>query len=545
MEPSLRHNSLPNLIREKLPRQLPEFLAQQRWFGGKARAIQSAEILDVIPIVMGKRTAFLILVRVIYTQEDNDLYALPLIATEENLLPISPALDSISALHLKLEGDGRETILYNAFLDADFSKAVFDFVRTGSTSNGGVGELTAFPLRVFQDLLDAGGAPPDPSLMKAEQSNTSIRYGDRFILKVFRRLEEGINPDLEIGAFLTGSTSFKNIPPLCGALEYNRSHAPNIVVGILQAFVPNQGDAWRYTLASLENFFEKASSIKDWAAKPLLPPISIIKLCQAEFPLDLPELIGSYWDSAALLGRRTAQLHLALASDFGNADFVPEEFTESARRAQRESMRDLTLNVFRILEQRIAKLPTSVQNDAANILKQEGEIQDRFDALTHQKMTGKLIRIHGDFHLGQVLYTGSDFVIIDFEGEPARPLEERRRKRSPVQDVAGMLRSFHYAAYTGLSIQALKIDADPKTREGLERWAQYWQRWVSARFVGEYLKVTGQSHILPQSEGELSILLGAYLLEKAVYELGYELNNRPEWAGLPLRGILDLVEEGR
>jgi maltose alpha-D-glucosyltransferase / alpha-amylase len=541
MEQAHRDNSLPAHIRLGLPRLLPEFLVQQRWFGGKARSIESAEILEVIPIAVGQRTAFLILARLKYTEGADDLYALPLIPLDTVGSQDSENTNGASTLRLKFERESQEIILANAFGDKSFSLALLDLMHNSSSIAGEAGVLSAIPAKSFHDAPELGSANLEPSLMKAEQSNTSVRYGNRYILKFFRRLEEGINPDLEIGVFLTEKASFEYAPPLCGTFEYRRSGAPAIALGILQAFVPNQGDAWRYTLGALEHFFQNLSSSPSGTKQSSLPSLPFMELCKSEFPPDVSERIGSYWDSAALLGRRTAQLHLALASGIENPDFRPEEFSSAFQRSQWESMRDLTSKVFRILGKRIATLPGPIQGVATTVLGRESEILGRLELFTQQKMTAELIRIHGDYHLGQVLYTGSDFVIIDFEGEPARSLEERRKKRCPVQDVAGMLRSFHYAAYTGLADCAMSQDADSRAYDRLEQWAQYWQRWISVRFLKEYLTVAGECAFLPKSEEEFAVLLNAYLLEKAVYELGYELNNRPDWVRLPLQGILQLI----
>jgi maltose alpha-D-glucosyltransferase / alpha-amylase len=542
MEQARRDNSLPARIREGISRLLPDYLVHQRWFGGKARTIQSAEVLDLITVPAGRRPAFLLLARINYTEGNNDLYALPLIPVDGEDPQISASESSTSTLRMKFESGREELILSDAFLHKEFSNALLELIRNGSIAKGSIGDLTAIPTKRFRN---EAGTSLEPTLMKAEQSNTSVRFGDRFILKFFRRLEEGINPDLEIGSFLTEKTSFKHAPPLCGSFEYRRPGTPAVALGILQAFVPNHGDAWRYTLGALESFFEKVSSLKSGGAQPALLILPLMELCKSEFPPDAADLIGSFWDSAALLGRRTAQLHLALGSDSEDPAFRPEEFSSTFQRSQCESMRELALKVFRILEKRLAALPPSVQGAANEVLMRESEILGRFEAFTRQKMTGELIRIHGDYHLGQVLYTGSDFVIIDFEGEPARSLDERRKKRSPVQDVAGMLRSFHYAAYTGLSTRVSKKDAGANAYESFEPWARNWYLWICVRFLKEYLLAAGTCRFLPRSDKEFAVLLEAYLLEKAVYELGYELNNRPDWVRLPLQGIFQLIGRKR
>ncbi len=537
-----QHNSLTQQIRTRLPPVLPAFLSRQRWFGGKARAIQSAEILDIIPIEGSSRKAFVVLARLKYFEGHDDIYAVPLVhATGEPTFPPGGAA-TLPRLFLHGEGKREGPVFYDALADEQFASVLLEAIASGRGFAGETGEIKAWPTQAFRGW-ELANADLRPSLMRAEQSNTSIRFGDRLILKFYRRLEEGINPDLEIGTFLTDKATFAHTPPLGGALEYQRARGPAMTLGILQAFVPNQGDAWRYTLATLDAFLEKTSLSASVSARPPSLLRGVAGLRKSGIPPDVPATIGEYWDSAGLLGRRTAQLHLALASNSEDPSFRAEPCSTSFQQSQHQSMRDLASQVLRTLERRLATLPDSTRRKAESVLKREKELLARFDSFAVQKMTGELIRIHGDYHLGQVLYTGSDFVIIDFEGEPARSLEERRAKRCPLQDVAGMLRSFHYAAYTALAKRVSEPSAGDATSDNLAAWAQYWHSWVSAQFLSEYLNLTSQADFLPDSERELSILLDAYLLDKACYELGYELNNRPDWAKLPLQGILQLLGE--
>jgi maltose alpha-D-glucosyltransferase/alpha-amylase len=242
------------------------------------------------------------------------------------------------------------------------------------------------------------------------------------------------------------------------------------------------------------------------------------------------------------LGRRTAELHLALASDPVDPNFAPEPFTAGYQRPLHQSMRNLTGRVLQLLRRRLKTLPEAAQAEAQQVLDFEPELFRRFHSLLDHKISALRTRTHGDYHLGQVLYTGKDFVIIDFEGEPARPLKERRLKRSPIQDVAGMLRSFHYAAYAAFFEQAASGLVQPQSQTTLEMWSRFWHTWVSVAFLKTYLQVANGAPFLPQSPAELRILLDAYLLEKAVYELGYELNNRPGWVKIPLQGILQTLQ---
>ena len=257
----------------------------------------------------------------------------------------------------------------------------------------------------------------------------------------------------------------------------------------------------------------------------------------------MQETISSYLPTAQLLGQRTAELHIALASDAVDPHFAPEPFSILYQRSIYQTMRSLTAQSFPLLRQRLKGLPQTVRGEAQRVLDREQDVLKRFQAILGRKITAMRIRCHGDYHLGQVLYTGKDFVIIDFEGEPARPLSERRIKRSPLRDVAGMLRSFHYAAYTTLFNQEAEgvYASHPEALAFLEPWARFWYLWVSAVFLKTYCENASRASFLPRTREELQVLLDAYLLEKAVYELDYELNNRPDWVRIPLQGILQLL----
>jgi maltose alpha-D-glucosyltransferase/alpha-amylase len=360
-----------------------------------------------------------------------------------------------------------------------------------------------------------------------------VVYGDQLILKLFRKLEEGINPDLEVGAFLTEVAHFKNIPQLAGSLEYQSRSGKIMAQGILQCFVPNQGDAWRYTLSSLGAFYEGLrEQFRDGS------PMPIPDGKNSSLPGPAASALETYSQSAKLLGRRTAEMHLALSVDSQNPAFVPEAFTAQYQSALQRSLVELTERIFGQLREKKASLPSETQAKATVLANKENEILSRFRSALSEPLHALRTRIHGDYHLGQVLFTGSDFVIIDFEGEPARPLSERRLKRSPLQDVAGMLRSFHYAAFSPLiGADAMK----PEEAARLNPWAEFWNARISADFLAAYFDTCRDAAFLPKNRSELQSLLELHLLEKAVYELGYELNNRPGWVGIPVEGIGKLL----
>jgi trehalose synthase-fused probable maltokinase len=508
-------------LKVALKSQLPAYLLQQRWFGGKAREFHSTEVFDTVPMRRDGFAALVIFARVEYADGGRDLYAIPLIAGSSS--PTTP--DNDRSLHIPSEKEGHQIVLRDALQDERFLSLLLEAVQTGLIFPGPASEIRTSRTKALASYESIPVSEMRPRPIKAEQSNTSVIYGDRFIMKFYRRLEEGINPDLEIGTFLTERAQFAHIPQLLGSLEYLSSEARRMTQGILQTYVPNQGDAWQYTLKSISSFYEEVAK-----HPPETPP-------HRSLPDFARASLAPYLDSAALLAKRTAELHLALASDAHDSAFAPEPFDERFQRAFEKSLLELTQRVFALLRQTKQQLPDESRAKAEEIEKKESEIIARFQSSLHQPIRATRIRIHGDYHLGQVLYTGSDFVIIDFEGEPARPLSERRTKRSPLQDVAGMLRSFHYAAHVALLAPANGISIDKNEIDSLKIWAESWSDWVTDKFLTTYLHTAGGAHYLPPTAAEIKSLLQVHLLEKAVYELSYELNNRPTWVEIPLEGI--------
>ncbi len=521
---------------------LPDFLRARRWFGGKARAIQSVEILEAIPMAQatGGPTALFALLKVGYMEGKPETYVLPLtFAAGEQAAHVQSEMPQTIVAHLRV--NGKEGVVYDALWDKDFSKELLEVIARGRQFKGALGEVMASPTPAFRQLVPSPDAGLEPSVMQAEQSNTSVVYGGKLILKLFRRLEEGLNPDLEIGRFLT-EKGFTHIPPVAGSLEYRRSSGEPVSMAILQGFVPNQGDAWRHTLATLGQYFGQI--LRKQPVQEVIPSKSLLVLSEEDTPLVVTERIGPYLREAELLGQRTGELHVTLAKESGDPNFNPEPFSDVSRQALADSMLALADQAFPLLRQHLTNLPGAVHGDAQKVINLEGEVRRRLRLIRDQHITAMCIRCHGDYHLGQVLYTGKDFVIIDFEGEPARPLSERRQKGSPLRDVAGMLRSFHYAAYAALLLGKVS-GVRPEDFSSLEPWARFWYLWVSVTFLKAYLTTAAQAPFLPSTRGELEMLLEAHLLEKAVYELGYELNNRPDWVKIPLQGILQLLDTAR
>ncbi len=522
--------------RAQLERLLPAFLAGQRWFAGKGRQITGASIVEALPLAdagAGQTAGFLAIVDVKYAEGDPDTYALALAARRADGEGWAPPEHAVLA---RVEAADGPWLLLDGAWEPSVAEAllrVFDRrPPRGDRLRIGVGKTYA-----FRDARSRDAEPPTSRVAQAEQSNTSIIFDDRVILKLFRRLEQGRNPDLEIGRFLTERTSFANAAPVAGALELHGLGREPRTLAILHRFVNNEGDAWSYALDALDDFFEHAMARgRSRPAPEAVDPL-------AAFPPEPPgdetrTLVGPFLPNAELLGRRTAELHLALASITDDPAFAPEPFSAMYQRSLYQSAQSLATRTFRWLR---ARRPDVL--GVEELLEREGEVFERFDRwLRGGRIKALRIRVHGDFHLGQVLWTGSDFVIIDFEGEPARPLGERRIKRSPLADVAGMLRSFDYAAE-----QARRSPSSSRLVSGkadrLGPWARVWSRWVGAAFLAEYLAVAAVGGILPGDAEETRSLLRALVLDKAMYEVAYEMNHRPDWLATPVRGVLELLRE--
>ena len=518
-------------MRNGLVAVIPEFLASRRWFGGKARTVRAIEVSDIIPLTSAPSRAFLTLIRVIYAAGSSETYSVPLILkSPEETIPAGAF-----PLTVKLPSEPEASVLYDAVLNESFLEFLLQAVARGSTFSGTGGEVTAVHTAALSSLWRSSQERLQPALMNAEQSNTSVIFGKRLVLKIFRRLEEGINPDVEVGTFLTEGSRFSHSPAMAGHLQYASTAGRSSSLGIVQAFVPNEGDAWKFTLGALASYYDGKTN--DPIEPDQTPPDGLLARASQPLPAHARERIGEYLQFTELLARRTAELHLALSSASGDPAFYPEPFTSADLGVFSQSALDLLNQTFELLREKQKTLPEDIREHAARVLALEEEAVRRLRSLLQMGITAMRTRIHGDYHLGQVLFTGTDFVIIDFEGEPARSLSERRAKRSPLQDVAGMLRSFHYAAYAPL----LGSPSGPQNVQTRSQWADYWQAWVCATFLRTYLNISGNAGHIPHNKVELQALLDAYLLEKAIYELKYELNNRPQWLAIPLEGIVHLL----
>jgi trehalose synthase-fused probable maltokinase len=434
---------------------LIEYITRQRWYGAKSRTVSHCEPLDTVTIRQAEPQLTLALVELRYDTGAHDLY------------------------QLVLSDDGGEAFDGLAE-DPSLARELVSAMRAGLTVQGEEGAAEFRPAEDFSALGRELGAA---RLVSSEQSNSSVVFDDALILKVFRHLEPGINPELEVLRFLS-EQGFRNIPALGG--WYGYSGGPlTATLGLLQEYVAGAVGGWELALGEVSSAPER------------------------------------FLDRLARLGEVTAQMHTALGSDPNDPAFAPEEPSV-------ESLGLLTATV----DEEIARVFLSLPEDderLAPILGRGEEVREQLRLLTHAGSSGRVIRTHGDYHLGQTLMTRNDWVILDFEGEPGRTLVERRRKRSPLRDVAGMLRSFAYAATAAELTRDAQVPHD-------------WEERARERFLESYLDTVDQA-LLPSGDAAIDRLLAVFELEKAVYELQYELDNRPDWVGIPVAGIERLMQQ--
>jgi maltose alpha-D-glucosyltransferase/alpha-amylase len=516
-----------NSQREQLERDiLPNHIRNSRWFGSKARTFRNLKVTEQLAFSSDADGARLWFVEVNYLDGPTETYAFPVkIASGELAHSISQNSPHAVVAHYSRSNGA---ILCDAVWDSAFRSQLFQAIVQHRTFTAQAGQFVGLPTPALQSV-DAH-VSENSHVLSAEQSNSSILFGSKFFLKLYRKLEDGVNPDVEITRFLTEQTDFPNVPGFVGALEYRRAKTEPTVVCLLQRAVPNEGNVWTLTVDAIGRYYERVLERKADLQNEIAPPGVLLE-----------ELVGGvYPDKVRLLGQRTGELHLALASHSDNPAFAPEPFNAMAQRSVFQSMRTSLRRAFTSLEKKLSDVPAKFRSEAREVLGAENEILAREKRLLDRRTNAAKIRIHGDYHLGQLVYTGKDFVILDFEGEPARPLSDRKMKRSALRDVAGMMRSFQYAAYAALWQPAMRKEDVPF----LERWADFWYRQTSSLFLQSYLNTTAAAIFIPKNSDDLQIMLEAYLLDKAVYEIGYELNNRPSWVLIPIRGIKQILQAG-
>lgn len=524
-------------VRQGLERELlPCFLPGQRWFAGKARGLETVRIIDWT-VLDGDAT--LVVVAVSDASGGEDHYFVPLRRIGATCLPCDLEPWQIGAItHEDYE---EATLILDGLADPNTSRTLLQLIVSGESIPTVRGAIRGVPTAACAAACGPSDLALTPRYRAIEQSNSALRFGDRLFLKVFRRLMPGVNPDFEIGRFLTERVQFPRVPMMAGAIEYHPEGAEPITLAILQSWVESAGTGWERALAALADYYERTEALID-QSPPIATDRSLLDLTESGEPIPalVRQVIGVELDAAATLGRRTGELHRALASAPDDPSFAPESFTTEDLAlvvAEAIAQTDATLDALR---RSLDRLNPAVAAEARHVLDGRLALLRHLDALTQLTPDGVKIRIHGDYHLGQVLRTkDDDFFLLDFEGEPSKPLERRRARQSPWKDVVGMLRSFDYAAFAGLFAHCAD---NPERFERLVPWALAWRTWTSVAFLRSYLENTRASGLTTGDPRFRAALLDALTLDKALYELLYELNHRPAWARIPLQGVVALAE---
>ncbi len=518
--------------RAQLERALVADLPQRRWFRSKAHSISGAHLQDRIEVT-GSDVMILFL-DVEYVDADPETYVVPISLATGNDAERIRIEEATAVIAEVVSGSGETGIVYDAAYDPSFPTALIHLAAGRRKARGRTVTLSADPVAGCRTLgAEIEGQAVRPGSL--DHSNTSVVFGDRLIVKLARKFEAGPSPEVEMGRFLSERAGFGHVARTRGVLNAETG-GTRATFAIIQDYVPNLGDAWSHTLSSLGLVFEQVAARFEELGEPPAPshPLEID-------PAEMEEahhLLGATMLDASLLGQRTGELHLASASVADDPVFGPQPMSTLYQRSLYQSLRSSVRASFNLLRRRLEGLSETQADLAELVLGREEELLQVLRSITTEKIDAMRIRVHGDYHLGQVLYTGNDFVIIDFEGEPMRPVSERRIKQLGLRDVAGMLRSYQYTTQMALQAALDSGVESPGQPDGLASWADAITGWLAAGFLRGYLTTVDGSGIVPAAPHHLRWLLDSLMLDKAAYELGYELNNRPDWVEIPLRGIL-------
>ncbi len=559
---------------QHLEHALPGFLQRHRWFPDKQRPILRTKVVDILSVravpAMSKKQKRstpstvgrvpepqILLVQVDFVDGSNDLYVLPVVLAageqQQNILGDHPGAGIIH-----ITRDGETVTLCDATREPELWQSLQDAVAQQSTLPGKKGELRAFNgegfgricgIKADEELVsqvpgtvNSTSTPLTVSLPTSEKRNILANLGQKFQWKIFRRLEEGPNPDLEVGRYLTEQAKFPSIPELAGGLEYIAPTGECFTLGLVHEFVSNQGTAWRYTRDELQRYLERIEAERVGApAEELLPKCTPLELAEVPLPQAALDVMGQSLSMAELLGKRTAELHFALAAGTSK-EFAPEPFNKLYQRSLYQSIRVQVIKAIDLLRQKQNELLPEGAELAEQLLAREEELHQICRDVKDGRFTALRTRCHGDLHLQHLLFTGKDFLFINLEGETARPLGERRIKTSPLKDVACMMRSFHYASQA-VSLKSLSgqplVEA---TSSHVEDWLEVWYLWTTAAYLRTYLAAAQTGTFLPADREALATLLKAYIMEKSASELIHELQTRPEWVVTPLTSLLQVMQ---
>jgi maltose alpha-D-glucosyltransferase/alpha-amylase len=520
--------------RSLLHESLPAFLEGRPWFGGRDRMLRSAHVTTVVRANLGAHPVFFVFTRVEYADAPSELYVVPLAWVPADRLSTHAAVLAFVTLAREAAGAARGALV-DALEEPSSATDLLDAIARRERFPADGAELLA---STFAEAVPSeADRASEPRKMGRERAHTTIRVGERFVLKVFRRLDEGVCPELEVGRFLSQRGS-EVVPKLIGALELVQPRSEPVTVAVLHSFVPHESTGWQLTTQELGRYYDRVLARSPTEPCPPPPSESPLMLAGVEPPSVVSQMIGSYRATAAQLGARVAELHIALASNEADPAFAPEPYSALDRRSKYQSLRNLSGKVLRMLRERISLLSERDQKEATSILMREADVARLFEPLLRTKMSALRIRVHGSPDLEHVLYTGKDFVLTGFNGFEALPLAERRRKRSPLRDLAWMVRSFEFAAFKLLFDPATVRESDV---DAARPWALHWASWASASFLQAYLTATASAAFVPGDRTQSAVLYDAFVLERALYELRTELLELSRAVTIPLLGIAHIL----
>ena len=504
---------------------LEDYLVKQRWYGGKASRLKYIELSEYFKIQQHGEVYFGLILEVNFVEAFYQHYFLPIaFVTDENfaqhdrILPISI--------------NNKKGFIIDAISLESFRKLVFERIATATPKDTTKVQYHKSPL--FENVTYKSSR-----FMGLEQSNTSLVYNEKYVLKFFRRIFANKNPDYEMSRFLSEKKEFKNTPSYLGSINLVDSENTNITIGLMQEMIPNDGDAWDYMLRELHKVFSNLE-YKNINIDTLQNTELYQRLTIDDIPPQIIDWVGlNLFLQIKILAKRTAEMHIALGSEFEETAFTPAHYNGDYTVWLKNKMLYQFQNRLNIVENNIHKLEGLALTFANEFLDKKNSIRKRFVAFDWTKLKGERIRVHGDFHLGQVLVKDNDFFILDFEGEPESTIRDRKVKQPPLKDVAGLFRSFHYAIYANVFNNS-KEHYKAK-QESLFQASEILYRYITGIFLGTYVTETQNANLNLGYNQERIFILKYCLLEKAVYELGYELNSRPQWAVIPLKGISNII----
>ncbi len=503
---------------------LQNYIVEQRWYGGKSSRLKYIELAEYFKIQQGGEIYFGLILEVNFVEAFYQHYFLPIafvtdedFAKENRILPI--------------EINNQQGYIIDATHLEAFRKLVFERIATAEPKD--TTKVQYHKSHLFKNLTYESSR-----FMGLEQSNTSLVYNEKYVLKFFRRIFADKNPDYEMSRFLSEKKEFKNTPAYLGSINLVDSNSANITIGLMQKMIPNEGDAWEYMLKELHKVFSNIE-YKNINIDALPNTELYQRLKIKDVPAEIIDWAGlNIFTQVCTLAKRTAEMHIALGSEFEETAFTPSHYNNDYTVWLKNKMLYQFQNRLNTIENNLHKLEGIALDLANEFLDKKNLIRKRFLNFDWTKLKGERIRIHGDYHLGQVLVKNNDFYILDFEGEPESTIRDRTVKQPPLKDVAGLFRSFHYAIYANVFNNKEQYKA---SLEQLFKASEILYRYITGLFLGTYVTETQNANLNLGYNQERIFILKYCLLEKAIYELGYELNSRPQWAAIPLKGISNII----